>query len=69
MMPPMSTGNPYQDKINMENFRRQKKDFDDRMNWVDPKEDLITIFLTQLVPSSAYNIRRELRTLVYSSIN
>ena len=37
--------------------------------WVDPKEDLITIFLTQLVPSSAYNIRRELRTLVYSSIN
>jgi len=25
MMPPMSTGNPYQDKINMENFRRQKK--------------------------------------------
>ena len=37
--------------------------------WIDPKEDLITIFLTQLVPSSAYNIRRELRTLVYSSIN
>ena len=37
--------------------------------WVDPKEDLITIFLTQLVPSSAYNIRRELRKLVYSSIN
>ena len=32
MMPPMSTGKPYQDKINMENFRRQKKDFDDRMN-------------------------------------
>jgi len=36
--------------------------------WIDPSEDLITIFLTQLIPSSTYNIRRELRTLVYSSI-
>ena len=31
--------------------------------WVDPKEDLITIFMTQLIPSSTYPIRRELRTL------
>ena len=36
--------------------------------WIDPIEDLITIFMTQLVPSSTYNIRRELRTLVYSAI-
>ena len=36
--------------------------------WIDPVEDLITIFMTQLVPSSTYNIRRELRTLVYSAI-
>jgi CubicO group peptidase (beta-lactamase class C family) len=35
--------------------------------WVDPKEQLITIFLTQLLPSSAYPIRRELRTMVYSA--
>ena len=35
--------------------------------WVDPKEDLITIFMTQLIPSSTYPIRRELRTLVYSA--
>ncbi len=35
--------------------------------WIDPAEDLITIFLTQLMPSSTYPIRRELRTLVYSA--
>lgn len=37
--------------------------------WIDPVEELITIFMTQLVPSSTYNIRRELRTLVYSAID
>ncbi|AOZ07415.1 serine hydrolase domain-containing protein [Cupriavidus malaysiensis] len=36
--------------------------------WVDPKEDLIGLFLTQLLPSSAYPVRRQLRTLVYSAI-
>lgn len=35
--------------------------------WVDPKEDLIAMFFTQLMPSSFYSIRREFRTLVYSS--
>jgi len=35
--------------------------------WIDPKEDLIAIFMTQVLPSSAYPIRRELRTLVYSA--
>jgi CubicO group peptidase (beta-lactamase class C family) len=35
--------------------------------WVDPKEDLIVVFMTQFIPSSAYPIRRELRTLVYSA--
>jgi CubicO group peptidase (beta-lactamase class C family) len=35
--------------------------------WVDPKEQLITIFMTQLIPSSTYPIRRELRTMVYSA--
>jgi hypothetical protein len=34
---------------------------------VDPKEELITVFMTQLMPSSTYTIRRELRTLVYSA--
>ncbi len=36
--------------------------------WVDPTEDLIVLFLTQLMPSAAYPIRRELRTLVYSAL-
>lgn len=35
--------------------------------WIDPKEDLIVIFLTQLLPSDTYPLRRELRTLVYSA--
>lgn len=36
--------------------------------WIDPKEELIVIFMTQLLPSSAYPIRRELRTLVYAAV-
>jgi len=36
--------------------------------WVDPVEDLIVIFMTQLVPSSAYPLRRELRTLTYGAL-
>jgi CubicO group peptidase (beta-lactamase class C family) len=36
--------------------------------WVDPLEDLIVIFMTQLMPSNAYNIRRELRAIVYSAL-
>lgn len=35
--------------------------------WIDPREQLIVIFMTQLIPSTIYNIRRELRTLVYSA--
>ncbi len=35
--------------------------------WIDPKEELIAIFMTQIIPSSFYPIRRELRTLVYSA--
>jgi CubicO group peptidase (beta-lactamase class C family) len=35
--------------------------------WIDPKEELIVILMTQLLPSAAYPIRRELRTLVYSA--
>ncbi|QYD67143.1 beta-lactamase family protein [Paraburkholderia edwinii] len=36
--------------------------------WVDPQEDLIALFLTQLLPSSALPVRRQLRTQVYSAI-
>ena len=36
--------------------------------WVDPLEDLIVIFATQLMPSSFYPLRKELRALVYQAI-
>src|SRR3984957_8818507 len=36
--------------------------------WIDPAEELIAIFMTQLLPSSSYPVRRELRTMVYSAI-
>jgi CubicO group peptidase (beta-lactamase class C family) len=36
--------------------------------WIDPAEELIAIFMTQVLPSSAYPLRRELRTMVYSAI-
>jgi CubicO group peptidase (beta-lactamase class C family) len=36
--------------------------------WIDPAEELIAIFMTQVLPSTAYPIRRELRTMVYAGI-
>ena len=36
--------------------------------WLDPVEELWAIFLTQLMPSSTYPFRRELRTLVYQAV-
>ena len=36
--------------------------------WIDPVEDLAVVMLTQLMPSSAYPIRRELRVLTYAAI-
>ena len=36
--------------------------------WIDPVEDLSVVFFTQLIPSSLYPIRRELRTLVNAAV-
>lgn len=36
--------------------------------WIDPVEDMVAIFMTQLLPSSTYPVRRELRTMVYAAI-
>ncbi|MGH2599268.1 MAG: serine hydrolase domain-containing protein, partial [Dehalococcoidia bacterium] len=36
--------------------------------FVSPQEDLIMLFLTQLMPSSTYPFRRELRSTIYGSI-
>ncbi|KPF73634.1 serine hydrolase [alpha proteobacterium AAP81b] len=37
--------------------------------WIDPEEDIIAIFMTQLMPSSTWPVRRELRTLVYAALD
>ncbi len=37
--------------------------------WIDPAEDLTVVFMTQLMPSNIYPIRRQLRTLVYSAFD
>ncbi|HZV92441.1 MAG TPA: serine hydrolase domain-containing protein [Caldimonas sp.] len=36
--------------------------------WIDPVEDVCVVFMTQLIPSSSYPIRRELRTMVNAAI-
>ena len=36
--------------------------------WIDPAEELVVIFMTQLMPSRTYNFRGQLKSLVYSSI-
>lgn len=37
--------------------------------WVDPAEDLACVFMTQLIPSSTYPVRREVRTMVYAALD
>ena len=36
--------------------------------WVDPREDLVAIFMTQLIPSRTYNFRGPMKNIVYSAI-
>ncbi len=36
--------------------------------WVDPAEDMAVVLMTQLLPSSTYPIRRELRVLSYQAV-
>jgi len=36
--------------------------------WIDPREDLIVIFMTQLMPSTTFNFRGQLKQLVYSAL-
>jgi CubicO group peptidase (beta-lactamase class C family) len=36
--------------------------------WVDPREDLVVIFMTQLIPSATFNFRGQLKNIVYSAI-
>jgi CubicO group peptidase (beta-lactamase class C family) len=36
--------------------------------WVDPVEDMVVIFLTQLMPSGTFNFRGQLKNIIYSAI-
>jgi len=36
--------------------------------WIDPSEDLITIFMTQLMPSRTFNFRGQLKSIIYPAI-
>ena len=36
--------------------------------WVDPVEELIVVFMTQLLPSGTFNFRGQLKALVYPAI-
>ena len=36
--------------------------------WVDPKEDLVVVFMTQLMPSATFNFRGQLKNIIYSAI-
>ncbi len=36
--------------------------------WIDPKEDMAVVLFSQLLPSSAWPVRRELRVLTYQAV-
>ncbi|MDX1581313.1 MAG: serine hydrolase, partial [Alphaproteobacteria bacterium] len=36
--------------------------------WIDPKENLAVVFMTQMIPSNTYPLRPELKTLVYQAM-
>jgi CubicO group peptidase (beta-lactamase class C family) len=36
--------------------------------WVDPAEELVVIFMTQLMPSATFNFRGQLKSLIYPAI-
>ena len=36
--------------------------------WVDPLEELVVVFLTQLIPSSTFNFRGQLESIIYGAL-
>jgi CubicO group peptidase (beta-lactamase class C family) len=38
------------------------------MFWVDPREELVGMLFTQLIPSSTYPLRREMKALTYQAL-
>ena len=37
--------------------------------WVDPRENLSVVFMTQLMPSGTFNFRGQLKNIVYSALD
>ena len=37
--------------------------------WVDAKEDLAVVFMTQLMPSATFNFRGQLKSIIYAAID
>jgi CubicO group peptidase (beta-lactamase class C family) len=37
--------------------------------WVDPAEELVVVFMTQLMPSSTFNFRGQLENLIYAALD
>jgi CubicO group peptidase (beta-lactamase class C family) len=36
--------------------------------WVDPREELVVLLLTQLMPSATYPLRQQLQALAYQTL-
>ena len=36
--------------------------------WVDPAEELVVVFMTQLIPSSTFNFRGQLENIIYAAL-
>jgi CubicO group peptidase (beta-lactamase class C family) len=36
--------------------------------WVDPVEEVVVVFMTQLIPSGTFNFRGQLSSIVYGAI-
>ncbi|MEM6704278.1 MAG: serine hydrolase domain-containing protein [Acidobacteriota bacterium] len=37
--------------------------------WIDPEEELVVVFLTQLMPSGTFNFRGQLKSIVYPALS
>jgi CubicO group peptidase (beta-lactamase class C family) len=36
--------------------------------WIDPVDEIVVVFMTQLVPSGTFNFRGQLKALVYGAL-
>jgi len=40
-----------------------------KLVWVDPAEEMVVIFMTQLIPSRTFNFRGQLENIIYGALN